>query len=255
MTDRADGAVIAVGRGFYVGLAVLITALAVAGFWPTYWGPLFSGTLDLHWLLHLHGVVFTGWLILLITQTALVYRGRTDLHQTTGKVVGVGLGILVITVGLAAIFGSVSPAIGHEYESLQGFVSSVLAINLPGIFAFTVLFGAGLAYRDRPAIHKRLMIVATLALLSAGTARLGINVVGLPSFVGTAVGRSLPVLLAGLAVGYDWWSRRSVHPVYWIAASILLLDDGMALVTPTDTWRDFTEQVAAALQSVLLPLM
>lgn len=69
------GIEVVVQRGFYVGLAVLMAAFAVAGFWSTYWGPLISGTLDLHWLLHLHGVVQTTWLLLLITQAGLVLRG------------------------------------------------------------------------------------------------------------------------------------------------------------------------------------
>ncbi len=255
MSDGADDGAVAVRGGFYVGLAVLMTAFAVAGFWPTYWGPLFSGTLDLHWLLHVHGVVFTSWLVLLIVQTILVYRGRRDLHQTVGKVVGVGLGVLVITVGLSAIFGSISPAVGQEFEDLQGFVSGVLAINLPGIFAFAVLFGAGVAYRKRPLIHKRLMIVATLALLSAATVRLAINGFGLSYGPSTVIGRGLPVLLAGLAMGYDRWTRDRVHPAYWIAVGVLLLDDGFALVTLTDTWTEVTSQIAAALESVLMPLM
>lgn len=243
-----------VRRGFYVGLAVLITAVAVAGFWPTYWGPLFSGTLDLHWLLHLHGIVFTAWVLLLIVQTVLVYRGRTNLHQTVGKVIGVGWGVLVITIGLSAALGTISPAVGREFEDLQGFIASFV-ITLPSIIAFALLFAAALLYRKRPAIHKRLMIVATLALLSAATARLGENVFGLPPVASTVVGRGLPISLAGLAIGYDWWSRNRVHPSYWIAVVILIFDDGVAFVRPTDAWTDFSGQVAEALESVLLPLI
>lgn len=241
-------------RGFYVGLAVLITALAVAGFWPTYWGPLFSGTLDLHWLLHLHGIVFTSWLALLIVQTVLVYRERTGLHQRMGKVIGVGLGVLVITVGLAVAFSTISPVVGREFEDLQGFIASFV-ITLPSIFAFALLFGAALVYRKRPAIHKRLMIVATLALLSAATARLGRNLLGLSEGMSTVVGRGLPIGLAALAIGYDRWTRGRVHPAYWMATGVLILDDGLAFLRPTDAWTDFTGQIAAALESMLVSLM
>lgn len=74
------------------------------------------------------------------------YRGRIDLHQTRGTWVGVGLGVLVITVGLSAIFGSISPAVGPEFEDLQGVLTAVLAINLPGFLAFAALFGAAVAF-------------------------------------------------------------------------------------------------------------
>lgn len=254
MSQEGDGIGITVRRGFYVGLAALITVVAVAGFWPTYWGPLFSGTLDLHWLLHVHGIVFTSWLVLLIVQTVLVYRGRTDLHQRMGKYVGVGWGVLVITIGLAVALGTISPAVGREFENLQGFLASFV-ITLPSIFAFGVLFGAALLYRKRPAIHKRLMIVATLALLSAATARLGRNLLGLSEGMSTVVGRGLPIGLAALAIGYDRWTQGRVHPAYWMAVGVLILDDGLAFLRPTDAWTDFTGQIATALRSVLLPLM
>lgn len=211
MSDGPKGFTLVIRRGFYVGLAVLIAAVAVAGFWPTYWGPLFSGTLDLHWLLHLHGIVFTSWLVLLVVQTVLVYRRRTELHQRMGKFVGFGWGVLVITIGLAVAFGTISPAVGREFDDLRDFLASFV-ITLPSIFAFGVLFGAALLYRKRPAIHKRLMIVATLALLSAATARLGRNLLGLSEGTSTVVGRGLPIGLAALAIGYDRWARGRVHP-------------------------------------------
>lgn len=254
MSDRAEGFGAVVRRGFYVGLAVLIAVLAVAGFWPSYWGPLFSGTLDLHWLLHLHGIVFTSWVVLLIVQTVLVYRGRTDLHRKTGKYVGVAWGLLVITVGLSVALGRVAPGVGREFEDLQGFIASFV-ITLPDLFAFALLFGAALAYRERPAIHKRLMIVATVVLLSAATVRLGMNVFGLSRGAGTAMGTGITVGLVGLAVGYDRWTRGRVHPVYWIAGGVLVLEEAGLFVRPTEAWTDFTARIASALEGVLLPLM
>lgn len=67
-------------RRFYAALAVLIAGVAVAGFWPTYWG-LASPARSTSTVLHLHTGVFTAWLLLLITHASLVRRGRTDLRQ------------------------------------------------------------------------------------------------------------------------------------------------------------------------------
>lgn len=235
-------------------MAVLILALAIAGFWPTYWGPLLEGTLDLHWLIHLHGIVLSSWLVLLIVQTALVRRGRTDLHQAVGKIVGVGLGLLVSASLLSMAFGPISPAVGQEFEDLQHFISSLLFL-LPDVVAFPLLFGAALLYRRRPAIHKRLMIVATLLLLAAATFRLGHNVFGLATFPSRLVGRGLPICLAGVAIGYDWWTRGRVHPVYWVGVGVLVLSATVGLIRPTDTYAEITGQIAEWLESVLMPLM
>ncbi len=118
MSDGRKIVSLTVRRGFYVGLALLMTVITVGAFWPTYWGPLLGGSLDLHWLLHVHGLVFTLWLAVLALQTVLVYRGRTDLHQRLGASVGLLWGLLLIVTGLAAILGNISPAVGTEYDSL-----------------------------------------------------------------------------------------------------------------------------------------
>lgn len=241
-------------RGFYVGLAVLMTLLAVAGFWPTYWGPLLSGTLDLHWLLHLHGLALTTWMLLLIAQTALVYRGRADLHQALGKAVGVGWGLVVLTIGLAAALGRISPAIGTEYEDLRSFLASLM-IPVPSIAAFGLLFGAGILYRERPAVHKRLMIVATLVLLDAGTGRLGANLLGVSGLLLLIFLIGIPFALVALAFGYDRWTRGRVHPAYLLGGGVLVLVESRVLLRNTEWWRDVSAGLASALESILLPLM
>lgn len=237
-------------RGFYLGLALLMTVFAVGGFWRTYWGPLFGGTLELHWLLHLHGVVFTLWLILLITQTGLVFRGRTHMHQTLGKYVGVFWGLAVITVGLSALFGHISPAIGQEFESLQGFIA-----NLPAgggdIFGFVVLFGAGIAYRKRPAVHKRLMVMATAVLLPAAAGRIAREVPSLGVFLVFAA----PLVFVALAMCHDWWVERRVHPTYLIGGAFVLLLEARFFFLGSETWQNISGQIAQWLESVLEPLM
>ena len=68
---RAGGATRAapraiVRRPFYIGTSVLMGLMAVVGFWPTYFGPLVRGTLSQPLLIHVHTVVFVGWLALFL---------------------------------------------------------------------------------------------------------------------------------------------------------------------------------------------
>lgn len=144
----------------WLGLAAAMAAIAVTGFWPSYWGPLFSGTLDMHWLLHLHGIVLTSWVILLVIQAGLVRHGRLARHRQLGTRVGIVWGLLVFTIGLAAVFGTISPEAGVEYEKLEDFIRAMM-FSIPNIMGFGLLFGAALYLRNRPAAHKRLMVFAT----------------------------------------------------------------------------------------------
>src|SRR5436190_20325222 len=68
-------------RLFYVGISALIAATVFAGFAPTYFLKSYFGSPPLIPLLHLHGLVFSSWIVLLLTQTTLVAANRTDIHR------------------------------------------------------------------------------------------------------------------------------------------------------------------------------
>jgi hypothetical protein len=73
-------------RRFYVGLSLLVAAIAFVGFWPTYFGPLLAGTVDTLPLIHFHAAVYVGWLLIFVTQTVFAARGRVDLHVKLGRI-------------------------------------------------------------------------------------------------------------------------------------------------------------------------
>jgi hypothetical protein len=79
-----------------MSVAVVITVFA--GFAPTYYLRPYYTTASLMPLLHLHGLVFTSWLVLFVTQTTLVAAHRTDIHRRLGIVGGV-IALLMILVG------------------------------------------------------------------------------------------------------------------------------------------------------------
>ena len=148
-------------------MAVVITLSVFAGFAPTYYlkgvyqGPALSP------FVHLHGMVFTLWVILLLAQTTLVSVRRTDLHRR----LGVGGGLLAITmlvVGTAVAVASVKrgPVAGLP-PPLE-----FLAVPVGGLANFAVLVALGLWARRKRDTHKRLMVLATIAILGAATDRL-----------------------------------------------------------------------------------
>src|SRR6185295_1851119 len=86
-------------RIFYVGMAVAVVLTVFAGFAPTYFlRPLFT-TAPLMPLLHLHGLIFTSWIVLFLIQTTLVAAHRTDIHRRLGIVGGV-IATLMVLLGV-----------------------------------------------------------------------------------------------------------------------------------------------------------
>ena len=216
-------------RRFYVGLALFMIGLVVAGFWPSYLGPLFRGAVVARpWVIHLHFAVFAGWMALLLTQVILVSLGHTSAHQKVGSV-GIGYGFLVLSVGLLVSFAApILHIAAHEWAMDEA--ASFLLLPLGDMALFGSFFVAAIFYRDRPEIHKRLILLATVALLFAAAGRL----IPLRKTPVTALLVWLSPLL--VAMGYDGVTRRRVHPAYLIGTAILLLGFTRVFFTQSAAW-------------------
>lgn len=111
-------------------------------------------------IVHVHAVGFSAWILLLVAQVSLVAAGRTSTHRRLGMAGVWLLPILVLTGLVTAVRGARdgwNPAAAAFADSL-GF----LIVGLVDLVVFAVLATAGLAFRRRPGVHKRLMLLATL---------------------------------------------------------------------------------------------
>src|SRR6266850_4275917 len=157
-------------RWFYIGMSIAVVVTVFAGFAPTYYlRPRFTTT-PLMPLLHLHGLVFTSWIALFLIQTTLVAAHRTDIHRRLGIAGGV-IATLVVMVGLSTAIirasqGAAPPGVGGPSPL------AFLVVPLGDMLVFAILVGSGFYYRRRPDVHKRLMLLATVSILTAAIARL-----------------------------------------------------------------------------------
>lgn len=95
---------------FFSGMALLMLVTVFVGFAPSYYlagllrAPLPSP------IIHVHGALFSCWILLLVTQTSLVSAGRVDVHRRLG-IAGFMLDCVRVVVGvLAATDGRVRQA-------------------------------------------------------------------------------------------------------------------------------------------------
>jgi hypothetical protein len=71
---------------FFSAMAVLMLVTVFVGFGPTYYlAGVFHAPLP-SLIIHLHGAVFSCWVLLLLAQTSLVSAGRVDIHRRLGMV-------------------------------------------------------------------------------------------------------------------------------------------------------------------------
>ena len=219
-------------RRFYVGMAIAITLTVFAGFSRSYFLKPLYGTPQLSRLLHVHGLVFTAWVLFFLSQTVLVATGRTYLHRRMG-IGGAVLAALVVIVGTAVAITraktGVSPIPG---VSSLGF----LAIPLFDMLVFAALVGAAIYLRRRLEAHKRLMTLSMISLLAAPIARM--NFLPLPPGPPTFFG--LADLFIVALVGYDLSTRGKVHPAtIWGGLLIVASQPLRLMISGTGPWLAF----------------
>src|SRR5262249_35905702 len=140
-------------------------------------------------------------------QVTLVAVKRTDVHRRLGIAGGVLVAFMVVVGTMTAIHAARrGVTIPHGPPPLV-----FLVIPVFDLLVFSSLAAAGFYYRNRSQIHKRLMLLATIALLVPAVARLPlgfIRAVGPLAFFGlTDV-----VLLA--CVAYETYVHRRLHPAF-----------------------------------------
>jgi len=219
-------------RRFYVGMAIAVAITVFAGFSRSYFLKAWYGTPELSGLLHLHGLVFTTWVLFFLAQTTLVASGRTYLHRRMG-IAGAVLAALVVIVGtIVAIHRAktgTSPIPGVP-------VLSFLAIPLFDMAIFAILVGTALYFRRRLEAHKRLMTLSMISLLAAPIARLHFPLLppGPPTFFGLA-----DLFIVAMLV-YDLSTRRKVHPAtIWGGLLVVASQPLRLMISGTPAWLAF----------------
>jgi hypothetical protein len=158
------------GHRFYVGVTLVLIATVVTGFWPSYFGTLVSGGVTRPLVMHLHGAVFTGWMALLLLQVSLAATGRIRLHRQVGRI-GIVYGLLVLVLGIIVSFAAPVMHV-HVGDWTIDTAAGFLLLPLVDMILFAAFFGAAMACRHKPEIHKRLILAATVALAFAAVARM-----------------------------------------------------------------------------------
>src|SRR4029077_14700951 len=188
-------------RRFHTGMAIVFLITAVVGFGPTYFFKPVYPSPPLPSLVHVHGLVFTSWLLLLIVQSGLVRTARVDLHKRLG-IFGAVLAALMVLLGLTlSVYGA------RRGTSADGMVPLAFMI-FP--FGQTLLFGGfvglGLWKRRQPVLHRRLILLGTICLPPPAISRMVDKRSLLAMF--------LTLGFVVVAMIHDWRSRRRVHPIY-----------------------------------------
>jgi hypothetical protein len=231
-------------RWFFVWMASAFVLVAFAGFAPTYWLQLPAGTFVGSPLLHLHGLLFSAWTLFFLVQTTFAARGRLDRHRAWG-LLGISLATAMVLVGFATadqgLRNRLAAGFGDRARAFHIASTSMIAV-------FGVLVFAAIATVRRPEVHKRLMLLATIAVLPPAVARLFLAVsvgIGPGLRPGLSPPRTVESVLAPslvadafilVAVLYDWRHRGRPHPAYLIGGASIVMVQLLRIPISTTQW-------------------
>lgn len=172
-------------------------------------------------IVHVHVVVFAGWLVLFTAQIWLIRSQRADIHRRLG-LAAVALVPVMVVLGVATAL--VSRRL--HFEAGHNEMLAFMIVPLTDMVLFPSFAIPGLLWRTNSAAHKRLILLATIMLLPAAFGRwIGpwINIHWGDGFLGFMAQSYLgPDAMILAAMAYDRMTRDRVHPVYWIAAPWIL---------------------------------
>jgi hypothetical protein len=226
-------------EGFYFYLSLWMCAIVALGFIPGFFLPRPDPTVLQNPVVHLHALVYVGWLALVAYQMRLPSQGRVAEHRRIGQWL-VYYAVLIVVVGLWVTFSRFA-----DRMEMGDAVGARIGMWPPfsDMLVFPVLFGLALAYRKQADLHKRLMVLACCMLTIPGAARM--------FFIGNPPNILLLelIFLSPVYIGMlrDWIVERRVYPVYVIGLAVLALMPLRMVVVDWPVWRAFTDWVASVI--------
>lgn len=239
---------------FFVWLAAACVLIGVGGFMPTYWLQVPAGTFIGTPLMHLHGLLFTAWVLLLLVQSWLIQQRRYRNHRSWG-LLGVALASMMVAVGTALAVRGFAREVAVYGDAARHF----LIVPLFSMATFPAFFALAIGNSRRSDWHRRLIFVATASLLGAALARVFFTLlVGFGPGMRPGMQAPLPVnatlvpvmlsnviIIAGMI--HDWRTHGRPHAA-WIIGLVVLVA-GELLRTPvasSPAWLHFTDWLLTA---------
>ncbi|HEY5839751.1 MAG TPA: hypothetical protein VIT19_12000 [Pyrinomonadaceae bacterium] len=219
-------------RIFYTAMSVAILITVFAGFSRTFFLRPYFQTQPLMPFLIAHGIIFSGWIVLFLTQTTLIVAKRTRLHMRLGIAGGLLASLMIIIGVYTALVRAKGPSPIPDVNPL-----SFLTIPLGDMLLFGILVGAALYFRRRADTHKRLMLLSTIAILPAAVARLPFSFIetgGPLVFFGLSDLFILPMLV------FDIITRGHPHRATLLGGALIVISHPLRMVIGgTQAWLAF----------------
>jgi len=217
-------------HAFFSAVVALMLATVVAGFGPTYYYTGFWKAPLPSPIIHVHAVLFSCWLLMLIAQVSLVSAHRVDVHRRLG-IAGCILACAMVISGVLAATDSLNHVPRVPRDVLAFYI-----VPLSNMVMFSVLMFFAYRLRRDAASHKRLIMLASTALMIAAVTRWHVVAIRAHTMRASLVSDIFLLML----IAYDLFSLRKIHRVtIWGGAFLLVVQLTRLPLGETAAWHHF----------------
>lgn len=225
------------GEPFFLLTGILVAGVVIAGFGLNFlWEgqalpPAFTP------LIVLHGLVMLAWFLLFVVQARLIAQGGVKLHMRLGTA-SAALAAAVVISGLIVMVGAYRRGVAMDRSADAAFI---VAFNLVNLAQFSLFYCLGYLRRFRASSHKRLMLLAGVAMLPPAAGRLVLSL-GLVDVSGLLI---FLAFLAALIV-HDRRTLGRVQPETRLGTILILGGIVFGLVVgTTEAWSELVRSLLA----------
>lgn len=199
---------------FFLVMAFAMSATIIAGF--SLQLTMGRSTFASPPMVHLHALVFFGWVALFVTQNVLVTRGSISTHRRLGWI-GAGWASAMVVIGIYTTVTMVRNG-ATPFFFLPAYF---LMMNSLAILCFGGLVTAAIQLRKRTEWHRRMMFCAMATLTGPAFGRL----LPMPLMIPYAEWGVFAAVMIWpiVAMLRDLRRRGSVHPALWWGSGTIIV--------------------------------
>ncbi len=191
----------------YLGyFLLLLIPLIFAGFYKSYFQPFpdFGANFDIY--LHLHSIIATLWVVILIAQPFLIANKKVAWHRQIGKLSYFVFPLLIL---------SFVPRIIKTYNAGD---YPFLFFPIGDGILLILFYSLAIYYKKKTAKHMRYMIASALVLLGPTVGRIGPHQFGWSELLTQNVQYGIIYSILIILVLYDFKNKRKFQPYIIVIA-------------------------------------
>jgi hypothetical protein len=207
---------------------ILLIILAHIGFYKTYIRH-FPGFADyttpagrefhFTWIIHFHGMMMIGWLLMLLLQPFLILKGKIKLHRLAGRLSYVIAPLVLLSMYL------VTHSSLHRELAQDGQIAIAarrIALDVPLIIFFAILYLLAIFYTHKPALHSRFMCSTAFILISPALSRTLRAYFDASRDGSIDISRNIIVIVAGVIAVVDSLRTKRISPFALVLGFVVL---------------------------------